>query len=830
MTKNFQTLLSVLIIFFLCAITLAVFLQVRHFDFLNYDDPAYVTANPYILRGFSPEGLQWVWTSVVCANWHPLTMLTHMMDVRLYGLWAGGHHLSNVFFHLLNAILLFLALYKMTGGLWKSAFVAAIFAIPPLHVESGAWISERKDVLSGMFFMLTLLAYTKYVKAVGAGFKPAPTAFYFLTIIFFALGLMSKSMLVTVPCVLLLLDYWPFRRIESKAVIPRLVFEKISFFVLSFIASIAALHTQQGALARLDYLPFKLRLANALVSYIRYLEKIFWPKELVVVYSHPGADLSFALVLLSVFLLALISFYAFYNAKRHPYFVVGWLWFLGTLVPVIGLIQVGTQAMADRYSYIPMIGFLIAMIWTVDALLMNWQFGRKILSIAGIAIIGLLIPVSHRQVSYWRSSADVFSHAAKATPNNVNAFHGLAMALDAKGDFEGAKRYLFQALGVNPRFAPAGLSLAGLFAKQGKMEEAIRYLQNTFEVDPHNEKAQFNLGSLYYQQKKYKEALFYYSKILEDLPNDARAHFYVGSVLEDQGKTEAALEHFKKSLAGSPDYPLSNYHLALILARQEQWGKAIPHFLKAIKTDLLQEDAGHDFKVGGILNFTERYAIYPEAAEVESALADTYRRMGNLKEAASHFLKAIEKNPDYAPAHYGLGSVFAAQGETELALEQFQSALKLKPDYFEVYSDLAILLKRKGKLDEAIHFYKKALAIKPDDPNIHYNLANAFVTKGDLGNAEEHYLKTLGLKSDFIEAFNNLGSLYKKENKLEEARSQYEKALSVNPNYIEARFNLGELYQRQGKKSLAAKEYQRILTLNPAYIPALKKMKELEGL
>jgi hypothetical protein len=401
-----------------------VFGQTLWHDFINYDDPRYVYENTTITSGLSISGIAWAFTHIHSMNWHPLTTISHMLDCQLYGLKAGWHHFTNVLLHTIAVILLFIALHQMTGAFWRSGFVAALFAIHPLRVESVAWIAERKDVLSGLFFMLTLLAYVYYVRL--------PQVRRYLIVVFvFACGLMSKPMLVTLPFVLLLLDSWPLERIKGH--VWNRVLEKVPLIALSAVSSIATFLAQKGAVGWTEELPILERINNAVVSYVLYIWQMLWPVNLAVFYPHPENRLRLWEVIASLRLLICVTAIAITLRKRRPYLITGWLWYLGMLVPVIGLVQVGWQGRADRYTYLPQIGLYIAVTWSVADLTALWRHQRTILSAAALLTILVLSWCAWGQTWYWRDSETLFKHALAVTNRGAADFlppNGVRQTLD----------------------------------------------------------------------------------------------------------------------------------------------------------------------------------------------------------------------------------------------------------------------------------------------------------------------------------------------------------------------------------------------------------------
>jgi len=418
---------------FLTITTIIVYWQVRTYDFINCDDNLYVIENPSVFSGLTFKNVIWAFTDAHAGNWHPVTWLSHMLDCQVFGLNPGRHHLTNLFFHIANTLLLFLILRMMTGALWQSGFVAALFALHPLHVESVAWIAERKDVLSTFFWMLTMYSYVRYVRAPGL-------ERYWPVLLFFILGLMAKPMLVTLPFVLLLLDYWPLGRFNAGAshkntsAVAGLIREKIPLFV--FVAASCSItffvQKSSGAVRSLEDFSFTVRLANALVSYGGYLAKMVWPHSLAIFYPHPGMPSALKIAGACLMLIG-ISYVAVKTASKHPYMIVGWLWYVGTLVPVIGLVQVGPQAMADRYTYIPLIGIFIMIAWGIPEAVASWRQKRVCLPVLGIGAVILLSALTWGQAAYWKNSHTLFKHAISVTEKNYTIHYNLGIALFDQG-------------------------------------------------------------------------------------------------------------------------------------------------------------------------------------------------------------------------------------------------------------------------------------------------------------------------------------------------------------------------------------------------------------
>jgi Tfp pilus assembly protein PilF len=478
-----------LICFLLGLTTLIIFEQVRRSDFINYDDTAYVTENQHVRGGLAFNNILWAFAAAYGGNWHPITGLSHMLDCELFGLNPKWHHLVNLLFHAANTMLLFWVLKDMTGALWRSAFVAAAFALHPLHVESVAWVSERKDVLSTMFWLLTMAAYTRYTRFGGA-------KWYMVALLLFALGLMAKPMLVTLPFLLLLLDYWPLNRLRNKRDIKNPALEKLPFFVLTVISSVITFLVQRksGAMAGVDIMPLKMRFANAVVSYLRYVGKMVWPNKLAVFYPYQADRLLFLEVAAAALVLLGISILVIMLASRHRYLPVGWFWYLGTLVPVIGLVQVGSQSMADRYTYVPLTGLFIIVAWALPELFVRWRYRDVVLGVSAAAVLLALSICTYFQLHHWRNSITLFSHALSVTNENILAHLNFGEALSSKGKPEEAMNHYRQALRIKPDFALAHVNLGDVLLSQGKFDEAIGHFRQALQARPDFPEALNNLA------------------------------------------------------------------------------------------------------------------------------------------------------------------------------------------------------------------------------------------------------------------------------------------------------------------------------------------------
>jgi len=556
---------------FLILVTIIVYWQVGNHRFLSFDDSLYVTENRHVQKGLTPESIIWAFhfRDKDRTYWHPLTWLSHMLDCQLYGLNPGMHHRTNLIFHIANSLLLFLTLNRMTRKLWSSAFVAALFALHPLNVDSVAWIAERKNLLSTFFWLLTMLTYAYYVSR--------PGLFRYLTTLFvFLLGLMTKPFLVTLPFVLLLLDYWPLARMGYSKFEPSrgicLVLEKVPFFVGSVVSIwISSLSVQMfGTIASTESVSVKLRIANALVSYVKYIGKMIWPHNLSIYYPFPHRIPAWQIIG-ALIVLAGISVAVIRVLKEKPFLGVGWLWFLGTLVPVLGIVQVGLwPAMADRFAYVPLIGLFIMIAWGVPEIPARWRFMKMAPGFIGSAALIILSAVTWLNLQHWTDNMTLYEHALKVTSNNYIAHNNIGGALADQGRTADAIRHYVEALRISPNYKNAHNNLGIALAEQGKLEEAIRHYAEALRLDPDFSEAHYNMGVALAAQGKDNEAMKHYFEALRIDPEYAGAHNNLGVVFIRKGKIDEAIRHFQKALNIRPDYAGAYFNLQKILNAQKK--------------------------------------------------------------------------------------------------------------------------------------------------------------------------------------------------------------------------------------------------------------------
>ena len=629
--------------------TLAVYGQVARHQFVNLDDNEYVYENYHVRSGLTWKEIPWAFGSMHGGNWHPVTWLSHMLACELFGLDAGYHHLVNLLLHVLNSVLLYLVLDRMTGAVWRSAMVAGLFALHPLHVESVAWVSERKDVLSALFFMLTLGAYVRYANS------PSRIR-YGMVFGFLALGLMSKPMLVTLPFVLLLLDYWPLERVrfmdntepertedsrqkgrdDRRRTVLQLLGEKVPFFILAAASCMVTFMAQQraGAMALTYGVPFSGRIANALVTYVAYIGKTLWPRPLAVFYPYRDAVpteqwASAGLLLVGISILVVSA------SRRWGYLAVGWFWYLGTLVPVIGLVQVGMQAMADRYTYLPLIGLFLMAVWGAADLAARWRFGR--IGLAGSAAVVLLgcMAGTWSQIGHWQSGLTLYEHALKVTKANALMHNNLGVALE----------------------------------QEGKPDEAILHFREALRIDPEYYLAHNSLGYCLEAQGNLKAALMHYQKALQINPEYDLAHNNLGTLLARQGRADEATAHYRKALQIDPENADVYHNLGVLLARQAKHDEAMVYYRQALQ-------------------------IHPEYADAMNSLGASLEAQGKLEEAFWYFNEALRINPEHAQAHSNLAVVLARQGKRDEAIIHLREALRINPEHPDAKHNLNLLLAR----------------------------------------------------------------------------------------------------------------------------------------
>ncbi len=591
---------------------------IRHNGFVKYDDASYIVENPHIAEGITQQSLTWAFTKSYSSNWHPLTWLSHILDYQVFGLNPLGHHLVSVLFHIVNAMLLFWIIKNITGAMWASAFVAAVFSLHPVQVESVAWAAERKTVLSGLFWLLTIAVYVHYTK------KPQ-LGRYILVLLIFGLSIMTKPIVVTLPLVLLLLDYWPLERLRidgqdsgtSKSAL-WLIAEKIPLLAMSAFLSMMTIIAQKtsGAISTSENLPLDYRLANVSLSYIRYIGKLVWPSALAVYHPHPRTGFSPATAMCAVVVI-LLTILSIYVGRRKKYVVVGWLWYVGTLVPMIGLVQVGAQAIAYRYMYLSMLGLLIILAWAVKDVVGSRIRLKMLTAVSAMVVLSALIILTRFQVGYWKSTLTLFEHTLAVTEDNPAAEENYGFVLSEAGRLDEAAAHIKKAIQLVPDYVEARHNLGRIYMKQGKINEAVECFSELAKHKDVPADVHYDLASALVLQKKYDEAIKELARTLELNPDYPHAPSTMAVALMSAGRTDEAIACFNKYLLLNENSTELHYNLAVALSMQKKYEEAIKHFTRVIELD--PKNAG---ALNGLARMLDALAItYADAGRFDDAKA-----------------------------------------------------------------------------------------------------------------------------------------------------------------------------------------------------------------
>ena len=874
----------------LAVVTVAAFWRVLGNDFILYDDPLYVTANMHVLGGLTWDSVVWAFTGTAAGNWHPLTCLSHILDVQLFGLAPGWHHFTSLLFHVANTLLLFRLLEDLTGAPWRSLMVAALFGVHPLHVESVAWVAERKDVLSTFFFLLTLMAYARYVRGqqstvhspqstvhspqstvqgpestvqgpestVGRGLPaeagvpgPQPTVrsfkspdfrfqisdfrsqpassplrsgAYVLSLSFFALGLMSKPMLVTLPFVLLLLDCWPLGRLGSAVPAPlpapapsaayrprtvdcglwtKLVLEKLPYFCLAFASCIVTYLVQHATHATTSVLPLASRLANAVASYLKYLGKTAWPTRLAVFYPHPATRYPVShqwpawAIAAGVLLLAAASWFALGRLRRQPWLAVGWFWFLGTLVPVIGLIQVGGQAMADRYTYIPLIGIFILIVWAAAEALDTGPAarmaapppdgrpaGRVALAAAGLAAIAACVVVTQHQVRFWRDDFTLFEHALEVTSDNATAHFHVGSGLRLRGKAAEAIPHFKAVIEAAPALPDGYYGLAVTQELLGRRKEAAESFRAALSVAPWDSQIHDDYGALLWEMDRRPEAEAQYLEALRFDPDSPEALANLGVALSARGDLDGAIARFTAALRLKPDYAEALTRLAEAFLRQGRLADAEAKYRDCVR-------------------------LQPTNAEMRINLGGVLWREGRANDALAQYREAARLQPQMPLAHLNLGTALSAQGLFSAAAAEFEAAVRLKPDSLEAWAGLGRALAGQGKFDQAQAPFQKAVQLCPTNADFRLFLGNALMMGGKTNAAAEAFAAALRLQPGLVQKAIQAGKALAAQGHLTAAEARFNTALWLQPGNPDAHQNLGLLLESQGRTNEASLQFQQ---------------------
>lgn len=618
--------------------TLLIYLKVIYFDFVNFDDPNYILINDHIFNGLRWENIKWAFASFYSTNWHPLTWISHSLDVYFYGLHPAGHHVTNVIFHSVNTLLVFYYFREMTGHNWRSFILAGFFALHPLHVESVAWVSERKDVLSAFFWLLTMILHARFVQT--NRYK-----YYYLSLLFFILGLLAKPMVVTLPFVLVLLEIWPLNRItfeeRSKTLdqIKSSLWEKTPFFILSSISCVITFLAQDrgGAVINFNYLPYFERITNSLTSYVRYIMKIFWPDNLALQYPHPGTDIDYVFLLLSIVILAAVSITVCRFIKTKPFLFSGWFWFLGTLVPVIGLVQVGSQAMADRYTYIPSIGIFMMIFFWGTGYSKTFQKGFVYLS-SGLLVISSIL--TWYQLDTWKNSKTLFANSIQHTKKNAIAHYLLCQALASEGNLDDALEHGKLCVKYGPDFSEGHNTLATVYLQKDMEKEAVDHFNEAIKLKPDMWHPYINLGLLMAKKGDFEKADYYLQKAESLAEKNAYTHACLGLAWSNAGNSEKAIEHFQASVLLKPKEANTLNNLGKVFLDRGDVANAKYYLNKALMITPESPEIINNYGLvllkendleGAIINFSYALKVKPEYERARINLYKSIKLLTNKK-------------------------------------------------------------------------------------------------------------------------------------------------------------------------------------------------------
>ncbi len=755
-------------------------------EFIRTDDGLYVVYNPHVQAGLTRAAIAWAFNIGYAGNWHPLTWMSHMLDCRLFGLNPMGHHAVNLLLHIASTTLLYLTLARATRSMWKSAFVAALFAVHPLHVESVAWVAERKDVLSTFFWMLTMWAYVRYTE------RPSWRS-YIPVFVFLALGLMAKQMLVTLPFVLLLLDYWPLNRRQTtdnrrQKGSGTLVLEKVPLLILSVGAGVLVFLAQRtgGAMGRAHDMTFAWQVSNALLSYVRYLAKMVWPAKLVFFYPLGVPSSVGWMGIASAVLLIAVTVAVVMTRRRHPYLLMGWLWYLGTLIPVIGLVQVGAQSMADRYTYIPLIGIFIMLAWGAPELLRlpSSHPHSNPLPPTGE---GVVLAKSRRKAA---GEGVVGAGSVNHQPSTINHFPTLAVA----------------SLVIVAALSACTWKQVGYWHDDfGLCRHAIRYTEGNYM-------AYGALGMALADERKYDQAIGQYQLALKYAPSWSVGYDYLGAALAETGKYAQAESAYKTSLRLMPSSPKTLDGLGIVLAKQNKLDGAVSAFQESIRLDPQLP--------GAYANLGKAYIAQGKLDEAQRAYSDGLTACQGSVSGSSK---------EYAALHNGMGTALAYMGKLDEAAQEQRQAVQVNPKFAQAYADLGRLLGLQGKTSEAAAAYTEAIRLQPNDAVAHNGLGDVLLTQGDVKGATKQYREAVRLAPMFKTARRNLasvlstpqggeqslmqaaqhfnrGNMYQSQRRLDDAIREYEAAVRARPSFAEAHGNLAIAYTIKGDYALAWRE------------------------
>jgi tetratricopeptide (TPR) repeat protein len=713
--------------------TLLLFSRALGHGFVDCDDPDYVTGNAHVQGGLTWAGVRWAFTTGAAANWFPLTWLSYLLDWQLFGNAPYGYHATNILWHALNAVLAFLALRRLTGAFWTSALSAALFAWHPLRVESVAWVAERKDVLSAFFFFLTFLAYARYVEESRAQSSKS-RVFYGLTLAAFGLGLMCKPMLVTLPFVLLLLDWWPLKRFvicDLRSAIQRLVLGKIPFFLLTIASCIVTYQVQKTGHAVVESLDLWTRLANAVVSVAGYLGKFFWPFNLAVGYPLPDHRPVTTVAGSALLVLAITGMVLW--QWRRPWLLVGWFWFLGMLVPVIGVVQVGMQAMADRYTCLPVIGLQLALLWSLPEAALS-STARRFVPAAFALILAFCATRTWNQIGVWRNSNTLYEHALAVTKDNYLVESYLATTLLNEGRFDEACSHFRRAIEIKPDYAVARHRLGVALEKMGRTNEALTIYLGLLKIRPNYAAAHYNVGIILLNRNQPAEAMAHFQAALRVNPNHDSTLVALGMATAQLGRPQEAIADYEKALASNPFNADAYYNCANALVSLNRDQEALERYEKALRLNPDFEEAHCNYanllrKLGRPVEAFEHYRraiqLQPKDANAHFELGVALEGLGQTNEALASYTRAAELKPDYADAQYNAGVILLNRNQPAEAITHFQAAVKSQPDYTAAQVGVGLAAEQLGRFPEAVAAYDQALRLDPNFSGLPEKLTEA---------------------------------------------------------------------------------------------------------
>jgi protein O-mannosyl-transferase len=806
--------------------TLWLYWPVRDYGFV-FDDSIFVTDNRMVQSGLNSESVRWIFSSTF-TTLGSVVWLSHMLDCHLFGMNAGAHHMTGITIHIANSILLFLLLRSLTTTLWRPAFVAMLFAIHPMRIESVAWIAERRDVLSMFFFLLTLMAYTLYAK------RRSYLA-YAAALLLFAVGLVCKQIVVTLPCVLLLLDFWPLKRLSlpewnrggkaTKSVtrpvnLMGIVLEKLPFLAMTAAVSLATLVNPEvrSEISAMEGIPMALRIQNAFISYIRYLAKLFWPVDLAVLYPYPDSW-PLAYVAGSVLCLSAITALVLCKIRRHPYLSIGWFWYLGTSVPIIGLLQLGRQSIADRYTYLPFIGLFIMVAWGVGHYV-STQNQRRAATLGAMAVFAACLIGTRAELPYWKNNETLFARALAVTTDNEVAYTNLGKELFLLGKRAEGRQHCIEALRINPKSVNARNNLGVDYYESGEYEKAIEHFQVAIDVAPNGAIALNSMGNALNKLGRFQEAIKYFRKSIEAKPDYPEAHLSLGVALDRTDQLDEAIREYFIAIQLRPDYAKAYNNLGNTLSKQNRLDEAVVNYNRALK--LNPKDASIYNNLAVVLErldrlveatplFREALRLDPAYDTAQSNLANNLYKLGQTSEALDLYARSLEKDPGNVNTRYNLALLLQQKGRAAEALEHLELLLKSNPNHLGARLNAGNLCYAAEKLEAARTHFSEAIRLAPDNLVAHNNLGNVFDKLGDSESAKTHYREVLRIDPRQPDGYNNLGFVLAKEGQLAEAVAIFDQALALKPDFATASSNRAA--------ALALLKKQQAAQTNPAGQP-----------